>query len=280
MRKTALLLAALICSVALAQTEVFNEGVLQGRAAKSDCIGTGISCGVASGKWNINVTGLPTPPVCADGGAALGWDGGAFTCHAMAGGSSLPTPPVCNDGGCALGWDGGAFIAQPVTPPKSYLCGTLSASYSTNLGQNDHIKFNLVQASSGSAISLDTSTTYAPGNNVASIGRFTVAAGTYRLTFGFGRVSFNNTNTYTYVHWANADTGTPIGSSAQVLSLQFNASNQAGTPTTEVIYTATGSTRLEARITAQSGTTAMGENQVGADGGALNGYPYGCIWEL
>jgi hypothetical protein len=103
-----MMVLALLLTAASAQIDIYTGGSYRGRARdKIDCRGA-LTCTVDGGVAYFSADGgssgssLPTPPACNDGGSALGWDGGAFTCGAVSG---LPTPPVCG----SVGWDGGAF---------------------------------------------------------------------------------------------------------------------------------------------------------------------------
>lgn len=131
----------------------------------------------------------------------------------------------------------------------------------TNLLAADHIKFTNVLEQVGSKVALDTTTTYSSTANVASLGRFTLAPGTYLLTGRTGMV-VTSTSSNNQIGWWNADTNTLIGRATN----SYNG--QTGQPDVTVIvpFTATSSTRVELRaVPTSSATTAIGVVQNGAD---------------
>jgi hypothetical protein len=92
---------------------------------------------------------------------------------------------------------------------KSYLMATLFVPQSTNLGTNDHVKFNTITSSYGDKIILDTTTSYTNAINVASIGRFRLKGGSrYKVNFQLLRMDFTGANQYCYIR--NSDTGIDI----------------------------------------------------------------------
>jgi hypothetical protein len=92
---------------------------------------------------------------------------------------------------------------------KSYLMATLFVPQSTNLGSNDHVKFNTITSSYGDKIILDTTTSYTNAINVASIGRFRLKGGSrYKVNFQLLRMDFTGANQYCYIR--NSDTGIDI----------------------------------------------------------------------
>lgn len=92
---------------------------------------------------------------------------------------------------------------------KSILHGYNAATYSTNVGVGDHLKFDSTVFTRGSSISLDTTTTYNTSTNTASVGRITLAAGkTYKLT---GSINNVVSASYNATRWHNSDTNAALG---------------------------------------------------------------------
>ena len=90
----------LALALLLTQTEIYNEGSLQGRAAKADCVGSGITCSITGGKWELSVSG--------GSGAVTGIDGGTADDTTLVGNGSAyqsKTLPDCDSIGQALQYD-------------------------------------------------------------------------------------------------------------------------------------------------------------------------------
>ena len=119
---------------------------------------------------------------------------------------------------------------------------TLFVPQSTNLGTNDHVKFNTITSSYGDKISLDTTTAYTSAINVASIGRFSLKAGSrYRVSFHLPRMDLTGANQYCYIK--NSDTG-----------IDIEKFYLTGSPTGETILSPTIDGRYEIRIGSTSAT--------------------------
>ncbi len=66
---------------------------------------------------------------------------------------------------------------------KSFVFATVSTSQITNIGANDHIKYDIILESRGTNIVLDTATLYTAALGVPSVGRLTLKAGkTYKIS--------------------------------------------------------------------------------------------------
>ncbi len=158
---------------------------------------------------------------------------------------------VLSDGGA-----GGASAAE-------YLRTQLGTDQSTDLVDGDHIKFDSVDASSGSSISLDTTTAYTNGGG-ASVGRFTLAAGkTYKLHASIPRVVFGSANSSMQYVWHNVTAGTWPGAAGASVSATWNSSNIANDPYAEAVITTSVSTLMELEITGVNGTISL----IGGGGG-------------
>lgn len=138
---------------------------------------------------------------------------------------------------------------------QSIMHGYLFNSQSTNIASGDHIKFDNAAFTRGTAITLDTSTTYNSSTNTASIGRITLAAGkTYKLTGISCTASFTSTSAYLGLKWHNNTTNTPLGTVNTWWGGGFNYTSGGAV----VAYiTTTVSTRVELRINNVSALTLL-----------------------
>lgn len=130
-----------------------------------------------------------------------------------------------------------------------YACGqyVLSASQTTDTGQNDHVKFDTVffENDPTGLISLQSSGSYSNGTNTASIGRVTLKAGyTYKIT---GVMAVDDAPYCGYSIF-NSDTNTRIGTYASTFAhttIDSNVDSQAS----YAFITAASDTRIELRKT-------------------------------
>jgi hypothetical protein len=175
-------------------------------------------------------------------------------------------------GGSARSWLSATFLCRQTSVGGGCIPG------GGGLTPPDHFPFMVVEGSAGSDITLDIATSYTTQNNVASVGRFTLAGGkTYRMLVTCAYAFFSGNNgSYQYA-WFNANTGAPISSGGYVNSPQWNADNSSGSMTVEGVVTTSGSTRVEVRITAQGGFAALGADSTHTDGGAISLYPHAFI---
>ena len=143
-------------------------------------------------------------------------------------------------------------VTTNVAQAAEYLFAILGSDQTGDFAANDHVKFNTVDKSSGSSISLDTTTTYSKSNGAASIGRFTLAAGkTYNLR-GQLAASFDSTDDVAY-RWYDVTSGaTALGAGSQKLSVT-STSHFSNANLAEAIITPTVSTLVELRIEGQVG---------------------------
>jgi len=83
-----------------------------------------------------------------------------------------------------------------------------SSDQTTNLAVGDHIKLNTVLGSSGSSISLDTTTGYTTTTGAASVGRFTLAANkTYMLYANITCSIYSASSGSIWCMWYNVTSG-------------------------------------------------------------------------
>jgi hypothetical protein len=137
----------------------------------------------------------------------------------------------------------------------SIMHGYLFNTQSTNVAAGDHIKFDNSAFTRGTAITLDTSSTYSNAANTASIGRITLVAGkTYKLTAIACTASFSSTSAYLGLKWHNNTTNTPLGTVNTWWGGGFNYTSGGAV----VAYiTTTVSTRVELRINNVSALTQL-----------------------
>lgn len=135
----------------------------------------------------------------------------------------------------------------PVTP-LSAAQFALSATQSTNVAVGDHVKFDTVDYSTGTNISLDTATAYTNADGVASVGRVTLQPGLYELS---ADIAYNGAanNGYSLAVY-NADTTTLVG------NIGRGATGTGGIEAvhTTAILNVAAATRFEVRVTSVSGS--------------------------
>jgi hypothetical protein len=100
---------------------------------------------------------------------------------------------------------------QQISYVQSVLYGTVSNTYTTDLTDGNHFKFDLVEFQKGANITLDTSTLYTTSANADSVGRIKLLAGrVYKLAGSFNKIEATNASP-NLTQWYNADSDTPIG---------------------------------------------------------------------
>ena len=100
---------------------------------------------------------------------------------------------------------------QQISYVQSILYGTVSTTYTTDLTDGNHFKFDLVEFQKGVNVTLDVSTPYTSNANADSVGRIKLLAGrTYKLTGSLNNVEATNQSP-NLTQWYNADSNTPIG---------------------------------------------------------------------
>ena len=129
---------------------------------------------------------------------------------------------------------------------KSILHGYNAATYSVNVGVGDHLKFDSFAFARGTAITLDTSSSYNTSTGTASIGRITLAAGkTYKLT---GSINNVVSASYNATRWYNSDTNTALGLISGSPS-PISTTDRAPSAETVAYVFVSSTTRVELRIT-------------------------------
>ncbi len=251
---------------AQAQIDVRQNGTYVGRARDIiDCRGS-LTCSVDSGVAYLSGdggtsggSGVTPAGLCGnDGIHALGWDGGAYYCIGTAQTGSCAAGQFVN-GVSSTGAPSCAIPGAADSGTSSFLEATLTAPQTTHLSVNDHIAFDSVRISGGSLVTCDTTTTYTPTANVASVGRCTLAAGhTYRLIFTVAYVGFGGTGEYVHFALWDADGSAIIGNAAQVTPTT-GIYNNFGNGTLMAYYTPSASVRIEVRITVANGISAFGQ---------------------
>ena len=139
-------------------------------------------------------------------------------------------------------------VAQAV----EYVYVQLAGAQTSNVAAGDHVKFDTVVESSGTSVTLDTSTTYTTTAGAASIGRFTLKGGkTYRLDAGIPWAD----DTESRFKWFDATNSADIsGSTIHVET----SSTSTGVGCGCAIFTATSDTLVELRVTANDGVAQFG----------------------
>jgi len=177
--------------------------------------------------------------------------------------------------------DGGAWTPIGTSATSNFLFATLTAAQGTNIGGDDHIKFDVVTTSSGSFITLDTSTTYTKANAVASIGRFTLAGGhCYQLSYSVSEVVFSNSNSVAVFGWVEAETGTLVNPVGVAVAVTTGTSNQWSTFAQAIVCPA-ANTRYDVRLTsAPTNLSQVGNSGTTVDGGSQKSVPSAVIIAL
>lgn len=138
---------------------------------------------------------------------------------------------------------------------KSYL--TAVANGQVELSNGDHIKFNSIESSSGTNITLDTTTTYTSSLNTDSVGRFVLASGhAYRIGFKIHATSFSSAVGDVVFYIRNSDTGTEINSSLLQIYPYTLTDNKYSGGNIDTIVVGDGS-RYEIVIYSQSALTSF-----------------------
>lgn len=155
-----------------------------------------------------------------------------------------------------------------LTSLKSWMFAARPTAQTTNVITAKHIMLDTVNASSGSDITLDTTTAYTDTLGVASIGRFTLKANkTYKLTGSAG--SHSGGNSELVVRWRNADSGAYLGYGGGNSSPTFGA-DRTGHGLAMAVFTPTVDTLVELNIENNSSNfvTKVGGDATG--GGAMS----------
>lgn len=153
----------------------------------------------------------------------------------------------------------GVVNTSTKTGVTEFLFASLATQQSTNIGANDHVKFDTVVARRGQSIALDTSTAYANTQGTASIGRFTLKAGmTYRLRASIPYVLGSGATGLLSVSFFDATNNAALPGVPGTALVSTTATNDVGGGVAEAIVTAGSDILVELRI-----ITATALSQIG-----------------
>lgn len=173
----------------------------------------------------------------------------------------------------------GTVDTQTYSGTKDFILAHSSATQSSNISANDHLKFDTIDAArggaasstgavSGGSVRLDTITSYSNSNGAASLGRLSLQGGkTYKLDGSPGYCLFSgNTGVITF-QWFDV-TGTPAAiGQPQNLYAQTDASHEGAFGDLVAIFQPGGSSQdlflVELRITAVTALTSIGDTAKG-----------------
>lgn len=170
----------------------------------------------------------------------------------------------------------GTVDTQTYSGTKDFVFAHSSALQNSNIGANDHLKFDTIDvirggvgqgAAQGGAVQLDTTTTYANTQGAASVGRFTLQGGkTYKLSFDPGYVLFSGATGVITFQFFDATNAVAIGQPLNVFTLT-DAGNEIATGSLTAMFQPGGSsqdlTLVEVRITAVTALTSIGNTAKG-----------------
>uniref|UniRef100_A0A6C0JBD8 Uncharacterized protein n=1 Tax=viral metagenome TaxID=1070528 RepID=A0A6C0JBD8_9ZZZZ len=130
-----------------------------------------------------------------------------------------------------------------------YIFGKLTTTQSTDIASGDHIKFHILEDSTGSDIGLDITTIYTNVVNVDSIGRILLVANQkYKLNVNIIEFSLLNHDGNFSIQWFNADLNTGIGSSHTINGFGTTGDKLYSNAILRAFYTPVVDTRIELRI--------------------------------
>src|SRR3990172_3690313 len=133
---------------------------------------------------------------------------------------------------------------------RGYLFARLQAGQSSNMSNNDHLKFDTVVAFRGGDITLDTTTAFSAAQGAASIGRFTLKAGkTYKLRGQVPYILCTGATGLVEVSFFDATLNAELPGNRAVALVATTATNDIGGGIAEAIFTPTQDTLVELRLT-------------------------------
>lgn len=189
-------------------------------------------------------------------GTVLIYDGTAVTRAVNVLASDTPADgqvPTWHSGG-TITWDTPG-TGSSGSGNMDFIYASLDANQTTNISTGDHIKWSNLINSSGTSISLDTSTTYATGNDAASVGRFTInETGNYQIRAVL-RINFSVTPSTAFEFKIyDATNGTEKTGQKTGTIISSEGSNSDYTTIYETFYqgTLTSGIKYEIQITAPS----------------------------
>lgn len=148
---------------------------------------------------------------------------------------------------------------------NEFVFAELNTQQTTNIAANDHVKLDTVVASRGSAVTLDTSTTYSNVAGAASIGRFTLKAGlTYKLRAAIPYALGSGATGLLQVAFYDATGSALIPGVPQTMLVATTATNDIGGGIAEAIFQPGVDSLVELRI-----ITATALSQIGTTGARM-----------
>lgn len=140
-----------------------------------------------------------------------------------------------------------------------YVFAKLDTLQNANISANDHVKWDTVLASRGSAISLDTTTAFSAATGAASIGRFTLKAGlTYKLTAAIPYILGSGATGLLDVQWFDATLNAALPGTICSLLVATTATNDIGGGVAVAIFTPGQDTLVELRLITVTALTQIG----------------------
>jgi len=140
-----------------------------------------------------------------------------------------------------------------------FVFAKLDTLQNANISANDHVKWDTVLASRGSAISLDTTTAFSAATGAASIGRFTLKAGlTYKLSAAIPYLLGSGATGLLDAQWFDATLNAALPGTICSLLVATTATNDIGGGMAVAIFTPTQDTLVELRLITTTALTQIG----------------------
>lgn len=158
--------------------------------------------------------------------------------------------PFPNSGGVNLSTRSGV---------NEFVFAKLDALQNANISANDHVKWDTVLASRGSAVSLDTTTAFSAATGAASIGRFTLKAGlTYKLSAAIPYILGSGATGLIDVQWFDATLNAALPGVMSSALVATTATNDIGGGNPVAIFSPTQDTLVELRLITVTALTQIG----------------------
>ena len=158
--------------------------------------------------------------------------------------------PFPNSGGVNLATRSGV---------NEFVFAKLDALQNSNIGANDHVKWDLVVASRGGAVVLDTTTAYSNSTGAASIGRFTLKAGlTYKLMAALPYLLGSGATGLIDLQWFDATLAAALPGTMQSALVATTATNDIGGGLAVAVFSPAQDTLVELRIITATALTQLG----------------------
>lgn len=140
----------------------------------------------------------------------------------------------------------------------SSLLGSVSAPYTTNVADSDHIKFDVLD-DGGIGIQLDVTTAYVTTNNAASIGRITLTAThKYKLEANITQYALTTHAGTFSLQWFDVDANIAIGNIFNVKGLGQDGNITYGNVIVIATVSPVTNVRVELRILSADGLFSIG----------------------